>query len=104
MKRSNWLLLILLGIVIGAYYLIQNNKSEATEDLTPDSTETEYLLQETDSVLQIIRIFDNDYHIVEMSRDLDGSWIVSIPDSGEADQSAVTAANLNSAPCKLFQT
>lgn len=92
MKRSNWLLLLILAILIGAYFLIKNDKGEATDDLVPDSTQASYLIQETDSVLQIIRIYDNDYHIVEMSRELDGTWIVSLPTSGAADQSAVTAA------------
>lgn len=91
MKRSNWLLLLLLAIVISVYYLVMNGKKDATEDLALDSTQTAYLIQETGSILQVIRIYDNDYHIVEMNRDLDGTWTVSLPASGEADQSVVSA-------------
>lgn len=90
MKRSNWVLLAILALMIGAFWLIKYQSDKKAAEATPASTG--YLAQEADTVLQNIRIYDNDYRIVEITRGTDGLWTVSLPSAGQADQSLAVAA------------
>jgi hypothetical protein len=92
MKRSNWVLLLLLAVAIGAYFLINYRKDKTAAEVTPTVVGTSFLFQETDTVLQSIRIYDQDYHIVELTRGQGNLWTVSLPTPGAADQSLAGAA------------
>lgn len=91
MKRSNWILLILLALSIGAYFLIKANADKNAAEETPVAA-SNLLIEATGDVLQRIRIYDNDYNIVELVRDENALWTVSLPTAGEADQSLASAA------------
>jgi Domain of unknown function (DUF4340) len=87
MKRSNWVLLTILALSIGGYFLLkyQSEKKAASEPTSTPSTS--YLAQESGSALQSIRISDKDNHIVELKRGEDNLWTVTLPTPGAADQS-----------------
>lgn len=88
MKRSNWVLLVLLAIAVGTYFLVKDLGEKKAAEATPTAAaSTSYLVQETDTILQTVRIYDHDYHIVEMARDQAGLWTVSLPTVSAADQS-----------------
>lgn len=91
MKRSNWIWLILLALSIGAYFLIKANADKNAAEETPVA-ESNLLIDATGDVLQSIRIYDNDYNIVELVRNENGVWTVSLPAAGEADPSLASAA------------
>jgi hypothetical protein len=86
MKRTSWTLLAFLAIAIGVYFTIKYSNEKKAAEATPVPEANSYLIQETDSVLTRIRIFDQDYHIVEMQRNQDGFWDVTLPTVGAADQ------------------
>jgi hypothetical protein len=94
MKRSTWVLLLVLAIAIGAYYLFNSKTDPAeTEPLDlPTSTPESFLLDATDDALASIRLFDRQYNIVELLRDENGYWMVSLPTQGAADFGTVGAA------------
>jgi hypothetical protein len=92
MKRTSWILLILLGIAVGVYFLIKYRAEIKTTEPTETPVTTSYLAQEIDGTLISIRIFDNDYHIVVMQRNQDGFWEITLPTPGTADQALVSEA------------
>lgn len=91
MKRSNWILLLLLAISIGVYFLLKAKADKNAAEETPTATSS-LLINAAGDVLQSIRIYDKDYHIVELVRNENGLWTVSLPTAGEADQSLAGAA------------
>jgi len=92
MKRSNWILIVLFALSVGTYFLIKYQKDKTEAEVTPEFTEASFLIQENDTVLQNIRIFDNEYRIVEVRRGEDGFWAVTLPSPGAADIALVSAA------------
>ncbi len=92
MKRTSWTLLVLLAIAIGVYFAIKYTNEKKAAEATPIPETNSYLIQETDNVLTRIRIFDQDYHIVEMQRNQEGFWDVTLPTVGTADQALASEA------------
>ena len=90
-KRSTWILLVVLVLVIVAYFVAQNHTSEASATPTPTSPGNNFLVTPADGTLQSLRVYDNQ-HIVEMLRNTSGTWIVTLPTAGTADQSLAEAA------------
>jgi hypothetical protein len=74
------------------YFLLKaragNNPSETTE--TPVSTS--FLVQEIDNPLVSIRIFDHEYHIIEIQRNPAGFWDITLPGLATADQALASEA------------
>ena len=90
-KRSTWILLVILALVVGAYILINKHPFKASRP-TPTATETTYLVTQADGVLQSLRIFDNKSNNFQMEQDLSKTWVITAPTSSVADQALASAA------------
>jgi hypothetical protein len=90
-KRSTWLLLVILALVVGAYYILMKHPSKTTEP-TPTATVNSFLLTQADGVLQSLRIYDQGGSTFQMQRDLSEIWVITAPTSGVADQALAGAA------------
>ena len=90
-KRSTWILLAILALVVGAYFLIKNQPAKGNT-LTPTATGNSFLITQAEGVLQSLRISDNKGNKFQMQRDLSKSWVITAPSSGEADQGLASAA------------
>ena len=91
-KRPTWILLAILALVIGAYFVIKNRPSATSIEATPTALGNNFLVTQADGKLQILRISDTQNHVVQMQRDTRGTWIVTLPTLGNADQSLAGAA------------
>jgi hypothetical protein len=92
MKRVSWILLILLAIAVGVYFLLKYRANTSTAESTGMPVVTNYLVQETENTLTGIRMYDQDYHIVALERNSGGFWDVTVPVPGTADQALATEA------------
>jgi hypothetical protein len=91
-KRSTWIMLFVLCLVVGTYFFVRAKKSNTQADITPTPTGTAYLITPADGTLQTLRINDAQKHITEMTRDTSGNWVITLPSTGPADLSATGAA------------
>jgi hypothetical protein len=90
-KRPTWILLIILALVVGAYFFIKSNPPKPTTP-TPTLSPDAYLVTQSDGVLQSLRISDNKGNLFQMQRDLTKTWVITAPASGVADQGLAGAA------------
>ena len=90
-KRSTWILLVILALVVGAYFLIKNRPAKPGQ-ATPTAIGDTYLVTQSDGTLQSLQIDDAQGHTVRMQRDLTKVWVVTAPTNTEADQSLASAA------------
>ena len=90
-KRSTWILLVILALAVGAYFLIGNLASKGKK-LTPTPTGGGLLITQAQGVLQSLRITDAKGNIFQMQRDLSKAWVITAPSSGAADQGLAGAA------------
>jgi hypothetical protein len=90
-KRPTWILLVILALVVGAYFLIKKYPLKATQP-TPTVSAATYLITQADGVLQSIRIVDNKGDAFQMQRDLSKTWVITAPTSSVADQGLAGAA------------
>ena len=91
-KRSTWILLVILALVVGAYFVIKAKISGASTESIPTALGDNFLLTQADGRLLSIRISDKHGKVVQMQRDTSGTWIVTLPTTGAADQSLAEAA------------
>ncbi len=90
-KRPTWILLAVLALAVGAYFLVKNQPSKANA-LTATPTANSFLITQADGVLQSLRISDNKGNNFQMQRDLSKAWVITAPTSGAADQGLAGAA------------
>jgi hypothetical protein len=91
-KRPTWILLGTLVLVIVAYFVIKDRNGTTSLIATPTGLDTSYLVTPADGTLQILHISDNRDNIFQMQRDTSGTWVVTLPKLGTADQSLAGAA------------
>jgi hypothetical protein len=84
-RRSTWILLAILALALGAYFVIKGSASKAS-NLKPTPAENTYLITQADGSLQSLRIFDTKGNNFRMQRDLSKIWVITAPSSGTADQ------------------
>ena len=89
-KRSTWIWLILFLAVIGGFLYLKYRPTPSVEP-TATSIAASYLFNEADGTLVRIRIFDEQYHIVELERPSGGLWNMVLPTPGPADQALAEA-------------
>jgi hypothetical protein len=91
-KRSTWILLALLFLVILAYIAINRTSKETSTNSVPTTASTNFLFTQADGILQGILITDNQNGIVQLVRGEDGIWKITQPQSMAADQAKSEAA------------
>jgi len=100
-KRSTWILLAVLVLVIGAYfYLKAHPLQSSTSTPTPTTTESSFLIIKEDDTLTKVVITDAQGNSLQMGRDATGNWAIMVgqsptimqPELAAADQSQAEAA------------
>jgi hypothetical protein len=91
-KRPAIILLIILALAIGSYFLIKNRPAQETE-ATPTATSAMLLQENEHGNLTLLKITDNSSDsAIELKRFSDGNWSIVAPQEASADQGMVTAA------------
>jgi len=103
-KRSTWMLLVVLALVIVAYYVIKRQPSGTSTQATSTALGSNFLVTKADGTLQILRISDKQNRTVQMQRDTSGAWIVTLPTQGTADQSLAGAAETQAGALRIVTT
>jgi hypothetical protein len=96
-KRPTLILLIILALAIGAYFLIKNRPLKSTES-TPTALGSTFLVTEADGTLQSLRIDDDQGDVVQLQRDPSKVWVLAAPTPGEADQALRIVTTLETIP------
>jgi hypothetical protein len=104
MKRTTWILLIILIITIGVYLLIKHQADISDGEGSETPVASTYLGQESDAILISIRMYDNNHHVLEMQRSQDGFWEINLPVPGTADQSLATQAETQLAALQIVSS
>jgi len=93
MRRSTGIYLIILVLLAGLYYYLNNRPAEAEIeiDITP-APAVEYLFTAEAGIPAGIRIEANDGTTVEVKRNESNAWVMIQPMEAEADQGSVEAA------------
>ena len=102
-KRSTWILLVILALVVGSYFLLKNHPFSA-KSATPTPTGSAYLITQADGVLQSLHISDNKTNNFQMQRDLSKTWVITAPSSGAADQGLAGAAETQVGALSIITT
>jgi hypothetical protein len=103
-KRPTWILLIVLGLVLVAYFVIKSHPLATSIQATPTALGNNFLVTQSDGTLQILRIYDQQNHVVQMQRDTSGTWIVTLPTPGTADQALAGAAETQVGSLRIVTT
>lgn len=93
MRRSTIIYIVLLAILAGVYYFLNNRQPETDPEeplFTPEAVE--YLFNSADGFPTRIRVEANTGEIVEMARNAESAWVLTMPTEAEADQGTVEAA------------
>jgi hypothetical protein len=91
-KRPTLVLLLLLGLIIITYFMINKRSTLTTPETTPSAQSVDLLITDAEGSLQSLHISSSDGQIFQMQRDTSGSWIITSPVPGIADQSLAEAA------------
>lgn len=104
-KRPAIILLVILALVIGGYFLIKNRSNEANE-AQPTATPASMLIQENEhGNLTLLEIKDNTTSTtLQLKRFSDGNWTIVAPYEGAADQGKVTAAETQLFALKIMSS
>jgi hypothetical protein len=90
-KRPTWILLAILALVIGSYFMIKSRPSNGNI-ITPTPTGNIFLFTGSDGALQSLHIFDKKSKNFQMQRDLSKTWVITVPQFGVADKGLAGAA------------
>lgn len=93
MRRSTVVYLVLLLVMAGIYYYVNNREQPAdiTVTLEPE-LQVSYLFTAEEGLPTSIRIEAKDGETVEVARGADEAWALSLPIEAKADQAATEAA------------
>jgi len=93
MRRSTVVYLVLLLVMAGVYYYLNNREQPAdiTVTLEPES-QVSYLFTTDDGLPASIRIEAKTGETVEVARSADEAWALILPVEAKADQAATEAA------------
>jgi hypothetical protein len=103
-KRSTWILLGILVLVVVAYFVVTNHTSTDSTQGTPTEPVNTYLFSATNGTLLSIRISDQQNNVVKIQRDSSGLWTVLQPSLGTADQSLSGAAETQIGALRILAT
>jgi hypothetical protein len=103
LKRSTWILLAILALAVGVYFLIKSHPLKAP-DTTPTVAANGFLVAQSEGVLQSLRIQDSQGGTFQMQRDLSKTWVIVAPTSGAADQGQASAAETQVGALSIITT
>lgn len=94
LKKNTLILLIVLALVLAAYFLWKNWEPQAEETSEPTATSsTQLLFSQELGLLTSIRVTDGRM-TVKLERDPTGPWTVRLPRPGSADPALAGAAEI----------
>lgn len=102
-KRSTWILLVILALSVGAYFLVSNLSSKG-KSLTQTATPGNFLITQAQGALQSLHIVDAKGNTFQMQRDLSKQWVITAPSSGAADQGLAGAAETQVGALSIITT
>ncbi len=91
-RRSTWILLVLLILLVAAVFYINRQKTIAANNATPTPGGTRFVFTSQDGLPSDIKIVSGSGTSVEVGRDPSGQWVVKAPTSAPADQAQAQAA------------
>ena len=93
MRRSAGIYIFLLAILIGAYYYLNNQPPKVEDELSlATPIPVEYLFSIDDGFPTRIKIESKAGEVIELARNAENAWVVTLPIETAADQSLVEAA------------
>ena len=93
MRRSIGIYILLLAILTGLYYYLNNRQPKIDDEVTSATpVPVEYLFSFEDGLPTSIRIESKAGEMVEMARNAENAWALILPIEASADQAAVEAA------------
>lgn len=92
MKRTSWILLILLIIVLGAYALVTYLPKEETPEVQDNQITNSFLIQEAEGTLVTLRIINTTDNVLALQKNSESIWEFLFPVDGVADQAKLSAA------------
>lgn len=93
MRRSTIVYLLIFVVMIGIYYYL-NNRPESADIATPTETiePVSYLFSAENGTPTSIRIESKTGEVVEVARNAENAWAVTLPTEASADQGKAEAA------------
>ncbi len=94
-RRSTWILLIILVLVVGAYFYLSNRKAQQAANATPtaaSTTEGKPLFAVSEGNAVDITVKDSTGKNVEIARNESGAWVLKAPIAADANQGSAEAA------------
>ncbi|MEP7134073.1 MAG: hypothetical protein ABI904_03985 [Chloroflexota bacterium] len=93
MRRSTVIVLLLAIILAGAYYFLNNREKPADIALTVTPEDAvAYLFSSSDGVPTSIRVESQAGEVVEIARNADNAWALTLPFEASAEQGSSEAA------------
>lgn len=93
MRRSTGVYIFILVILVGLFYILNNRDPKAEEEVTlPTPIPVEYLFDIGNGLPTRIRIESKTGEVVEVARNEENAWVITLPVEAEADQGSVEAA------------
>ncbi len=90
-KRPTLILLIVLALVIAAFFYLNERPLKATAP-TPTAIKSSFLITKDNGALTWIHILDAQGNSLQMERDASGNWAITQPELAAANQSQAAAA------------
>lgn len=90
MKRTSWILIILLILTLAAYFLINFLPEKTISDNQEEDIVPQYLVSETQGSLRLIRIIRFRDDVVVMEKNTENIWEIIFPSYGIADQAKLS--------------
>ncbi|MGZ9165332.1 MAG: DUF4340 domain-containing protein [Anaerolineales bacterium] len=105
MRRSTVVYLVLLLVMAGAYYYLNNREQPADISVTLEpELQVSYLFTAEEGLPTSIRIEAKDGETVEVARGADEAWALSLPIEAKADQAAAEAAASQVATLRILDS
>jgi len=93
MRRSTIVYVLLFALVLGAAYFFNNRAKTADIAIETESVEPiEYLFTAADGLPARIHIESKAGEVVEVKRNAENAWVLTLPEEAAADQGSVEAA------------
>jgi hypothetical protein len=93
MRRSTAIYILVLVVLAGLYYYLNNRPQKEDGELSSSTPlAVEYLFDSSDGLPTRIQIKSKSGEVVEVARDAENAWVLTKPIEASADQGSVEAA------------